>query len=502
MQLVENPVPIRSRQSLMALLFIIGTFFRRMITRAWWLFLIALKPNADGSRLNLLFLVVGMITISLVSGIINYFKYYLWLDEDNLYVEQGVIKKSKVAIPFDRIQSINTEQNLLFRVFNIVKLDIDTAGSKGKEVKIHALNRDLANRIHDYVMENKKHAILVDPADVSQEQQEELTSKWTQVMQLDLIQLIKIGLAQNHLRAVFIIIAFAFARFEDARELLGDQLIENVGKVSQSPWFSDVLLLTTVFAFGVLMSVMVSLLTVLTRFYGFKLLESKTGMKTEYGLFTKLQRNLSFKRTQIFQYTAGPVRKWLGLYNVKVFQAAAEGPSGGDAVQIPGCPADQLPKIRARFFEGKEMVGELDNRINKIYIFRKWLFAGLLASIALSVIVVLIESYYLLYGVAAYLVYDLFKHAMFYRSFRFGFSEDLLSIRSGFWILKYRTLQLYKIQAVEIGQGIYQRSKGFADLVLYTAGGSVVIPYIKIEEARMLQNYVLYKVEVSKEKWM
>ncbi len=502
MQLTKNPVPERRRQSFMALLFIVGTFIRRIALRAWPLLLIYLRPNADGRHTSLLLLILGITTFSLISGILNYYRFYFWLDEDNIYVEQGVLKKSRISVPLDRIQSINTEQNLIYRLFNIVRIELDTAGAKGSEVKIYAVSRELATQIHDFVMENKKAVSIEIDEETETSEERPVQAKWRTILQLGVGDLLKIGLAQNHLRAIFIIIAFLFARFEDARELMGENVVEKIDAISESGWFSDVLLISFLVGFGIAVSILVSLITVVTRFFGFQLMESAKGMKTEHGLFTKRQRNLSFKRTQIFQYTVGPIRKLVGLYNVKVFQAAAEGPSGRDAVQIPGCPADQIESIKAKFFENKVTVDELTYRINSIYVFRKWLFQGLLLGLILSGVFIYLNYNWYLALSLGYMAYSLFKNYSFYHSFRFGFSEDLLSVRSGFWILKYRTLQLYKVQAVEIGQGIYQRSKGYADLVLYTAGGAVTIPYINLEEARMLQNYILYKVESSGEKWM
>ena len=73
--------------------------------------------------------------------------------------------------------------------------------------------------------------------------------------------------------------------------------------------------------------------------------------------------------------------------------------------------------------------------------------------------------------------------------------------RSG--LLGYRTVALLfrKIQRVTVTQSRYQRRKDLASLRLYTASGSVRIPYIKHAEARQLRDYILYKVESSQQAW-
>ncbi len=499
---LSNPAPTPMRQSPVALVFLIGTFLKRIAFRAWPFLIIALKPNGNGKYTMLVVVLISLAVISLVSGLIAYYKTYFWLDEDSLHLETGLIKKSKVSVPFDRIQSINTEQSLLFRLFSLVKIEVDTAGAKGSEVKIHAIPKELSAQINEYVIENKKAISTETNAEGVEDQVETVSQHSTEVLSLSPWDLFRIGLAQNHFNAIMIIVAFLFSRFQEASELMGENFGAQIDEFSNSEWFSDILLVVFMVAFVFLISVLVSMVMVFTRFFGFKLTESIKGMKTEGGLFTRRQQNISFKRTQLFQYTAGPVRKFIGMYNVKVFQAAAEGPNSSGAVQIPGCPADQIQHIKSRFFEGKEAVSEMENRIHKVYIFRKWIFNGLPALIGLSALALILENYWIFIPAVLYTAYDIFRHALIFKYFRYGFSDDLLSVRSGFWILKYRTLQLYKIQSVEIFQGIYQRQHDYADLILYTAGGSVTIPYIGLKEANLLKNFVLYKVESSAQKWM
>ena len=52
-----------------------------------------------------------------------------------------------------------------------------------------------------------------------------------------------------------------------------------------------------------------------------------------------------------------------------------------------------------------------------------------------------------------------------------------------------------KIQSVSIEQSIYQEGRDLATVYLYTAGGTVTVPYIRLQEAREVINYALYKIE-------
>jgi putative membrane protein len=63
-------------------------------------------------------------------------------------------------------------------------------------------------------------------------------------------------------------------------------------------------------------------------------------------------------------------------------------------------------------------------------------------------------------------------------------------------------LPVYKVQSVRIRQSFFQRRRSLASVELYTAGGSVRVPFLPLDLARALQDYVLYRVESRREDWM
>jgi putative membrane protein len=73
--------------------------------------------------------------------------------------------------------------------------------------------------------------------------------------------------------------------------------------------------------------------------------------------------------------------------------------------------------------------------------------------------------------------------------------------RSG--LLGFRTVGLLfrKVQRVTITQSRYQRRKNLASLRLNMASGTVRVPYIDLDTATQLRDYILYKVESSQRAW-
>ena len=79
--------------------------------------------------------------------------------------------------------------------------------------------------------------------------------------------------------------------------------------------------------------------------------------------------------------------------------------------------------------------------------------------------------------------------------------DDEMVRRSG--LLGYRTVSLLfrKVQRVTVTQSRYQRRKNLASLGMHMASGKVNIPYIELEKAQQLRDYILYRVESSQKAW-
>jgi membrane protein YdbS with pleckstrin-like domain len=68
---------------------------------------------------------------------------------DALYLERGVVKHVETAVPFVRIQHVDTERGPLERLLGLSSVVVYTAGSRGADVEIPGLAPDDADALHD-----------------------------------------------------------------------------------------------------------------------------------------------------------------------------------------------------------------------------------------------------------------------------------------------------------------------------------------------------------------
>ncbi len=77
---------------------------------------------------------------------------YAVRDKDVVF-KKGVVWRSVTAIPYNRIQHVETSSTPLDRKFGIAALQIFTAGGSGGDLKIHGLGADNAERLRVYILD-------------------------------------------------------------------------------------------------------------------------------------------------------------------------------------------------------------------------------------------------------------------------------------------------------------------------------------------------------------
>jgi membrane protein YdbS with pleckstrin-like domain len=102
-------------------------------------------------------------TVIGVAGILHAFaRFDRWryeIQADALYLERGVITKIETAVPFVRVQHVDTQREPIARLLGIASVVVYTAGSRGADVTIPGLTPDraetLRNRLRELAVESE-----------------------------------------------------------------------------------------------------------------------------------------------------------------------------------------------------------------------------------------------------------------------------------------------------------------------------------------------------------
>lgn len=486
-----------TRQSLKGLGFIFFQSIRQAIRMFWALIaVLVLQRNIFENKLVLTVIVVVTLILLLVHTVLYYLNFYFYVAGDEFIIKKGYIRKKVLSIPLERIQSINTKQNLIQQVLNVVSLEIDTAGSVGKELKIHALEKSFASELQIQIRSRKKEKLSFE----SEEVQEFQDSPEKLILKLSPGDLMKIGISQNHIRAGLIIVAFGFQIFQQIQDLFKDKADEYSNEFMNFLSNSNWALITFLIVFFLIVSIFFSLFRTIFKYFDFKLLKKEDTYRIESGLVNKRNVIIPHNKVQELNWETGPLKQLFGIYNLVFKQAVSGQNRRQQLVDAPGCLNTHLDLLRTDLF-GEDQLSDSPKIYSDNYFFRRlWIYFGW-APVIIATPFLYAEVLFWI-GAIIWLAVAAGYSFLILKKRYFRINNNQIRISSGAISHKWKQMELFKIQSVEFRQTIFQKRRALATLYLMNAAGSMTIPFIDEKMAMEIYNYLLFHTEVSEKKWM
>lgn len=102
---------------------------------------------------------VGIATVLALGYVLA--RYRVWgfeVSEADLYIERGVLTRINSAVPYVRVQHVDTQRGPLERIAGLSSVVVYTAGSRGADITIPGLSPeradDLRERLRDLAIES------------------------------------------------------------------------------------------------------------------------------------------------------------------------------------------------------------------------------------------------------------------------------------------------------------------------------------------------------------
>ena len=493
-----------TRQSIAAILVLIIKFVTRMV-RGFWPILLVFELRGDtGQDAWWQIGILALGGLSMVGSIIAYFKYYFHVTESEIIISKGILKKTNLTIPFDRVQSVDFEQTIVHQLLDVVKVKIDTAGSSTSELDIDALELPIAEKLRSIVIGYQKAHKKIEVDDMG-EVIEEVEEKEVPILHVDIPELIKVGISQNHLRTGGLIIAFGFAAFNELEQVFqgfATKQLEQIDVETLGPDpLSIALFALAVFGFFLIVSFLITLVLTVVRFYDMRVSRSDKGFKLVAGLFNRKEISAVHRKVQIVRWDYNALQKLLGLFRVNIQQAASELATQKPRFLLPGVYENQVNQFVGEYFPQNVLQHFKLFKVHPLIIYRYTLFYGFFPAVGFCIVAYL-SAKTLLFAFALILPFILIWTIYYQRNWRLEVNEDCIKTTSGVFGRKFHLLHLYKVQSIDLSQSWFERRRSLAHLNIHTAGGSITIPYLDVQSAQDIKNYMLYKVEKSRRAWM
>lgn len=491
---------IPQRQSLIGI-FVLFVSGLQKSYRAIWpmiLFLIFKNQEEDAFEIYLGFLCIFcLITIS---AFLRYwfFKFYVDYQLKEFVIESGIFNKTKTTIPFHKIQKVNIDQSLIQRIFNVHKLELDTAGSDKKEASIKAISQEMALELKMQLLEKTQQNLLFkEKFQVSEEQPKSF-------IKISIPSLLKIGITSNYILSFVYLIGIFSTISENLKQIGKESLIDdNINQLERVPIFSLILGLL-LFSFATI--IITNLILTIVKYFNFTFKKDGNSFVLTHGLLNLKNTIINPDKVQIIKLTQNFFQKKLDVSTIEIFQASSDVKRASlkDKTKIPGCNKSEKEQIV------KLLIGKQPNHqktlvpnirkllLNSFFLILIPIAIGLtinynLEKFSWNEVVVVIAFYVLFMGTILYFSY---------RNYRLFISDEFIVKQSGAWDIDHEIMMPYKIQAIETQQFFWQKYTDIGSVVLYTAGGRVSFSTGNFTEIKAQVNKWLYQVEISKENWM
>lgn len=502
MEAIANRFSVPQRQSRVAIGVILIKFIRLTIRSFWPILLSFFIGGTKSDRFGMIigYVAIGFAAFNLIGSVLTYFRFYFHVEDGAVIIDKGILKRTKTNIPFERIQTINFKQNILHQIFGVVSLEIDTAGAKKAELTIDALKKEDAEALRSFILAEK--AQIIAKEDKTNLDEIELGEEEDQViLHLSVSDLFKVGVSQNHLKSMGLLFAFVFSILnqvtEDIPELVADELSAYNSEILNTGWI--VFLITTVLV--IIISFIYSLVTTILGNYDLKLSIRQSGLKLVKGLLNREEISVNKNKVQIISWSDNPIRMAFKMFTLQIAQASsAEVDQLKSKIRVPGSYQSQVDSVIKTVFPKDYYREETKHPVSKLLKYRLIAFLGIIPTIAGLATYYFIEwqaLFFLIWGAFIWLMVSIY-----YQKRSFEVNDELLRNNRGTFGHHHELTQLYKIQSVEIKQSWYQRRKQVATVSLYTAAGTVKIPFIRLDQAESLENFILYTIESDKREWM
>ncbi|EOR20014.1 hypothetical protein A500_19159, partial [Clostridium sartagoforme AAU1] len=121
-----------------------------------------------------IYVTLGLVVLSIIVSILKWITIKFYIKDSELIYKSGIINSKKLEIPFDKINTIDINKNIIDRIFNVCTLKIDTGALKevGQEIRIKVKKED-AYEIRNFINKSNDEEIYENLEGISNRKEQE-----------------------------------------------------------------------------------------------------------------------------------------------------------------------------------------------------------------------------------------------------------------------------------------------------------------------------------------
>lgn len=451
-----------------------------------------------------------LLGLGLFAGIavLRYYFYQFRVSGDRVDIQAGIIQKTQINLPFERIQKVKLEQPLYYRFTDHVMVQLDTAGSIRDEAQLVALSRSQAEALQYAIY--AAHSSTV-PAEATvttmtnDTQETETVPNERLLNRRSMGDLLIYGMSNNR---VWVFLAATTPFWNTALERIGERL-ETSG-IDLAQYFDPtqqslgwlMVLMVGIALLVVMFMALLSVAGALLSLFDYSLVQRGERYIQRCGLFTRHEVSMKLSRLQWVQLQQRWVERVFGRYNLRFeqIQAPQAGLVEAGRIMVPAVTQQDAHALLAEALPLQRLAEVGFAPINWRFLIRPFLFCLVLIGVSQWLLrpdSPLLATVALLLGVWIGVL-----SVLRWRRWGYALDSQFLYIRNGLIGVNYYCLPIFKVQQVSYAQSWWLQRHNLCHVRLVFASGVQGVPFIPWVAGKRIVNDSLYQAESSGRSWM
>ncbi|MCG1023996.1 PH domain-containing protein [Sutcliffiella horikoshii] len=264
----------------------------------------------------------------IVVGILSWYRFYYWIEDGELRMEYGVFVRKRRFIPQERIQTLDTSEGIIQRIFGLVKVQVETAGGGAEaEASLTAVTKDEAMRLREALLYKKPEVQndiddLDESLETTEREPEEEPPK--PVFTVSWKSLFIVGTTSGGIGVVLSAVIAFTSQFDQIVPY--EDIIDRFGMVLQT----SVFLIASIIFLVLFLSWLISIVMTMFKYGNFTVVKNKDELQISRGIIEKRQLTISLERIQAIRITQNLLRQPFGFATVYVESAGSSGGKEAD----------------------------------------------------------------------------------------------------------------------------------------------------------------------------
>jgi putative membrane protein len=406
----------------------------------------------------------GLGAVFLVSALLAWLRWRHFtyrIDGDALVIEQGLLSRSRRAIPLERIQDVSIEQGVLARILGVVKVKIETGGGTADEGSLESVSAAEAHRLRETLRAGVRMASPAVAGTDAGTEEPLFAMSFGRVLLFGAFSFSLLWMAA---------LGGALQFVDDILPIRRRDVIAwlDIAGHEASARFGITLVLAAIGALLVL-GFLSGLVGTVLREFGFRLMHGEGRFRRVRGLLTRSEVAIAIRRIQLVLIERRLVRGALGFAALEFQALGGSNDKGGRQAMAPFATAAEIGAVIDAAgmprFERPGMKPVALGHVARALVEKAVPFAAALTATAL---ILTPWAWWGLVSVPAIIGVSLLLR----RYHRYATRETSVQVMRGVlrrreWVVPYAA-----VQVVSVRQGLLQRMLGIASVQIDTAGAS------------------------------